>query len=524
MANYRKSFNLRNGVQVDDDNFIVNSNGLVGIGTSIPTEFLDVRGNAKIVGLVTASSISTPSLIVSGVATATTITDGRVRINSGIITAFTGIITYYGDGSGLSNIPTSQWVTTSTPFGVASIYNTSGAVGILTNYPFHYVQIGGNPLTGSGVGFNSTGDIIASGIITANSFSGSGSALTGLSALNITGTLANSLLPSNINISGIITATSGFVGNLTGIASTANSITSTANIRVNSINSGFSTSGISTIHNTLHVLGNIGVGTLNPNAQVHLRKTGISSIQLTSDGSNSSTITIGRSVNTTSGNAQIRFGNTNLSFTDSTEQSLDFINYDTGNFNFYLNPNGSGTGSFNWFKPSLGKIMTLTSSGNLGINSSSPTSRLSVEGNVNISGATTVGGNLTVNGSFSSNSVNFNSIGIATDNISYTLQIGGNPVISPGVGIGSTGNIIASGSISGNSATITNTLSANQVSVAATISTNDMSVSGIASVFGSVTALNGFTSDGQNPVSIIVSGSTLTFTVDGIGSTSLTLY
>ena len=57
MANYRKSFNLRNGVQIDDDNFIVNANGLVGIGTSIPREFLDVRGNAQIVGLVTANSL-----------------------------------------------------------------------------------------------------------------------------------------------------------------------------------------------------------------------------------------------------------------------------------------------------------------------------------------------------------------------------------------------------------------------------------------------------------------------------------
>ena len=58
MANIRKSFNFRNGVQVDDDNFIVNSNGLVGIGTSIPTEFLDVYGTAKITGLVTATNLT----------------------------------------------------------------------------------------------------------------------------------------------------------------------------------------------------------------------------------------------------------------------------------------------------------------------------------------------------------------------------------------------------------------------------------------------------------------------------------
>ena len=30
---------------------------LVGIGTSVPSEFLDVRGTAKVVGLVTASDV-----------------------------------------------------------------------------------------------------------------------------------------------------------------------------------------------------------------------------------------------------------------------------------------------------------------------------------------------------------------------------------------------------------------------------------------------------------------------------------
>ena len=44
MANYNKQFNFRNGVQVDDDNLVVSPTGLVGIGTTVPTELLDVRG------------------------------------------------------------------------------------------------------------------------------------------------------------------------------------------------------------------------------------------------------------------------------------------------------------------------------------------------------------------------------------------------------------------------------------------------------------------------------------------------
>ena len=39
MANIKKSFNFRNGVQVDEDNLLVTPTGLVGIGTTVPTEY-----------------------------------------------------------------------------------------------------------------------------------------------------------------------------------------------------------------------------------------------------------------------------------------------------------------------------------------------------------------------------------------------------------------------------------------------------------------------------------------------------
>ena len=114
MANYRKSFNFRNGVQVDDDNLVVNANGLVGIGTTIPTELLDVRGTAKVVGLVTASSGIIKNLEVTGVTTIASGSIGNLHVDTaGIVTAVSGVVTYYGDGSNLTNIPTSQWVTVS---------------------------------------------------------------------------------------------------------------------------------------------------------------------------------------------------------------------------------------------------------------------------------------------------------------------------------------------------------------------------------------------------------------------------
>ena len=126
MANIRKSFNFRNGVQVDEDNFIVNSNGLVGIGTSIPSQSLDVRGTAKVVGLVTASDV-----FVSGVATITEIQVGSaITISSGVISA----TSFKGDGSTLSNLPTSQWEDIDVGLGFTSIY-AIGNVGIATTDP-----------------------------------------------------------------------------------------------------------------------------------------------------------------------------------------------------------------------------------------------------------------------------------------------------------------------------------------------------------------------------------------------------
>lgn len=483
MANYRKAFNLRNGVQIDDDNFIVNSNGLVGIGTSIPTEFLDVRGNVKVVGHTTSNTLY------AGIATVGKLNASNGAIVSGVVTA----TSFSGSASGLTGIyaiAVDGWYVNS----INSSISTSFKVGIGTTIPDYSLQVGNNPLFGPGVAIESNGNIRVSSAITASSFDGA------LNATNLTGTIDNARMPSNVSV-GIVTASSGFYGNLTGTASTANSITTSANITVNSINSGFSTSGISTIHNKLHLEGNIGVGTLTPNAQLHVRKTGISSIQLTSDGSNSSILTLGRSGTPTSNNGQLRFGNTNGTYSYSTEQSLDLINYDTGNLNFYLNPGGAGTGSYNWFKPSLGLIMTLTSSGNLGINSTTPSSKLSIVGDAYITGVTTITGGLTAGAITSSSIATGNGtfqgkVGIFTDTPTYDVQVGRNPSVSNGVGISSTGNVVASGQVTSSS----------------------MNVSGI------ITSTGGFTSGVGTAVQISVVGSTLTFTVPGVGSTDLTLY
>jgi len=216
MANIRKSFNFRNGVQVDDDNFIVNPNGLVGIGTSIPTEFLDVYGTAKITGLLTARNLA-----VTGVSTFYS----DVKIGSGIaLYASTGIVSataFYGSAAGLTGIyaiAVDGWYV-----NVGNISTTS-KVGIGTTLPYHSLQVGQDPLTGNGLSIDSiTGNVYTTGIITASRFSGPGDGVTDLNASALTsGTLDNTRLPQNINVSGTLTAYSftGFGTNLQGINAT----------------------------------------------------------------------------------------------------------------------------------------------------------------------------------------------------------------------------------------------------------------------------------------------------------------
>jgi len=269
MANIKKSFNFRNGVQVDDDNLKVSATGLVGIGTTVPTEALDVRGNLVVSGVSSAVTAQ------AGVMTVTTlnpteIIGAGVSIVSGIVTASSGIITFYGDARFLQGMPTSQWEDTNTGLGVSSIYNTGGNVGIATSNPQSTIQVGMNPdvVGGKGVGISSVGDINASGIVSATTFKGNVTGdVTGNVTGNLTGVAASTTQlqtartiggvsfdgTSNINLPGVNIAgnqnTSGTAANLSG----------TPNILINNLNA----SGISTFSDdvVIGVGATVGIGT-----------------------------------------------------------------------------------------------------------------------------------------------------------------------------------------------------------------------------------------------------------------------
>ena len=188
MADIRKTFNFRDGVQVDDEVLVVRGNR-VGLGTTSPDQLLDVRGNANITGVT-----STVNFNVTGVGTF-----NQIKLGSGIILGNAGVITattFSGDGASLTNIPTSQW----TDVGAASIYN-DGSVGVGTTNPANPFQVGGDPNNGIGVGFSTSGNIKASGIITATTFSGAFSGnLTGNVVGDVTGTASTATLANTATL------------------------------------------------------------------------------------------------------------------------------------------------------------------------------------------------------------------------------------------------------------------------------------------------------------------------------------
>ena len=448
MANYNKSFNFKNGVQVDNDNFVVNSAGLVGIGTSVPSEFLDVYGASHLHGHVTVSGlVTTTDLTVTGISTilgnvgigTTNITGGAFGNNNTVLNA--GIVTanyFYGNATymtGIVGFATAGWNIVTPDGGSANQgISTTSKVGIGTILTFNKYDlvIGQDPsAVGSppGISFaGNGGNINATGVVTATAgFVGVGSLLTSLDVDNVGyGTISNTYLPvlnndrlpttidlgatgritsqsfvgTGISITGIATAGGGFIGTLTGnvvgIATTARDLTSDATVTITSIDS-------ATIVGSAASVGtSIGVGTATPVGDIHVRKAENADIQVTSI-DKTAIVAVGRSTLLNGYNGQFRFGHTTGSGKYSDKDSLDIINYGPGNFNFIGNAAlVSGSPKMTWgFGESSTVDLTLTHDGKFGIGTTEPVNPLHVVGistfetvyatSLNISGTGNVG-------------------------------------------------------------------------------------------------------------------------------------
>jgi hypothetical protein len=128
-------------------------------------------------GGISGTNIVGTSLSISGISTL-----GSVKISSGIITSTTGIVTYYGDGSNLTNVVSASGYADRT--GIATYADTAG---ISTNVIGGIASV--TSLNVSGITTLGTVEI-SSGIITAVSgyavtYYGDGSYLTGVSAFSV---------------------------------------------------------------------------------------------------------------------------------------------------------------------------------------------------------------------------------------------------------------------------------------------------------------------------------------------------
>ena len=197
----------------------VYSSGNIGIGSNSPTELLDVSGNGKFLGSVTASNfvgdLTGTASFASGFSTTANIN------TSGIITASSFVGNLIGEATGLS---------TTSSINTSGIITASSFVGNLT---------GTATTATTALDVSTTININTSGIITASSFVGNvtGTATTATTALGVSTTI-------NINTSGIITASS-FSGSLSGTATTATTSTNVIG-GVASVSS-LSVSGVTTI-------------------------------------------------------------------------------------------------------------------------------------------------------------------------------------------------------------------------------------------------------------------------------------
>jgi hypothetical protein len=513
MSNYTKSFNFRNGVQVDDDNFIISPSGLVGIGTTQPTKSLDVFGDTRVSGIASLNNVDIVGILTVG-------NNITIDATTGIIsaTSFSGSIAGAG---GVVAIATNGFVQN------VGALTTDAKVGIKTDNPEFDLQVGSNPESGVGIGVTN-GDIFVSGLTTTRNLFVSGvttfkGGVDGLDLINISGIASLSTLTvsgvttfsdlidlnSNLDVSGFSTFTK-FVDANDGIDVNGHteldnvnvSGLSTFNSKLNIASGGLNVSGISTFDNDVTIttgatIDRVQVGVTSQtyvdtsSGDLYLRGdassnqvvidaalqvTGVSTfsgdnvdfkttnfdvssitgekmivaddndtVKLYFDGSDKiQTIGLGASVygqlNIASLNGgpsslsthfgSLRYGSTAGDAPYSTRRSLDLINTDTGNVNFYVDANNIGVdvGNFYWHRGfDTEQLMTLLNTGSLGIGETQPTEKLHVSGgatftdNSFFSTNVQIDGNLTVDGSLNADLVG-NLTGDVTGNLNGNVN------------------------------------------------------------------------------------------------------
>ena len=224
MAFNRDLSQLANFLEVNADGTFINiipstSQTNLGIGTNNPTAKLDVLGNARVSGNLSATNINASGIVTatSGfVGALTGLASSATQLATGRTIAITGDLTYTsGSFNGTGNVT-----------GTGTLANTTvtaGSYGSSTEVATFTVDSKGR-LTAAGTASVGTALTVAGDSGSENisllsevlTISG-GTNLTSSAASNtVTVNLDNNISLTSVVASGVITATSGFSGNLTG--------------------------------------------------------------------------------------------------------------------------------------------------------------------------------------------------------------------------------------------------------------------------------------------------------------------
>ena len=376
----------------------------VGIGTDFTAvnfvgENITATGAGSTATITLTDSPSFTNVNVSGVSTI-----GTVKISSGIISAVSGIVTYIGDGSQLSNIQSSSIVgvtSFATTAGIAT--NVIGGIASITQLSvsgvstFSSLNVTGNVSIAGTLSYDDVTNIDSLGIVTARSgvrIDAGGLVVAGVSTFSgITTVTGPTLFAKQLNVSGVVTATT-FIGALDGNAGSATTTTNIPNLTgdITSVNT---TTTLATVNSNVGSFGSqtlIPVVTVNAKGLVTAVSTAVVGTALTVSGDSGSvdidllteTLTISGGTNLTSsgsGNAVTVNLDDNISLTNIDASGIvttsGGINVGTGDTNFRINV---GTG---------GTIITTTTTGSVGIGTTNPTSKLDVIGDVKVIGIVT---------------------------------------------------------------------------------------------------------------------------------------
>jgi len=259
------------GINTSGTSTFTNLN-VTGVTTSTGGFVGNVTGNAT--GLsgtpnITVGTIGATSLNVSGVVTATSFSGSGINL--------TGIVTSIASGSGISIDQSTGKVTITATGGSGSTagIDTTGT-STFTNLNVTGVSTFAGITTVTGTTLFAK-QLNVSGIVTASSFSGSASGLTGIPAGQLTGNLPAIDGSALINVigsgSGVIVRDSGT------LVGTAGTIDFGDNLTVSAIVAGIVTvtapSQFVTTAAGIHTLSNVGIGTTNPRTPLQVERYGI---------------------------------------------------------------------------------------------------------------------------------------------------------------------------------------------------------------------------------------------------------